>query len=160
MMLLICDQMLGRLARYLRMLGYDAPLARGLLRPLGPNEVFLTRRIKLVNKNQVLFIKHDRIDGQLKQAVSELGLAIDPGKWLTRCLGCNVRVQPLKREAAWGLVPDYIYHTSSGFTRCPECGKVFWPGSHAKRAGQHLHSLLNPDQVKPDQVKPDQPERA
>jgi len=139
---LLCDSMLGRLARWLRLLGWDAPLlARPPLR-LAPGEVLLTRRRRLAGRPGVILVEHDQVAGQLVQVVKELGLEIRPGAMFTRCLDCNRPVEPVSRDEVMGLVPDYTLHTAPGFTRCPDCGKVFWPGSHGQRARQRLQEML------------------
>jgi uncharacterized protein with PIN domain len=141
-MQLICDRMLGRLARYLRMLGYAAPLVQEPPLRLAGEHFFLTRRRKLMGKPSVLFIEHDLIQDQLSQVLADLELSPDPALWLSRCLECNEEVEHIPREKAWGLVPDFTYHNAPGFTRCPNCQKIFWPGSHAKRAMARLEALL------------------
>jgi hypothetical protein len=143
--------MLGRLATWLRILGYDAPL---LQRPpvfLPPGAWLLTRRQRLVGRPGTLLVRHDRLDDQLGQVLGELGLRPDPDRWFSRCLRCNRVVEPLTRQAAQGLVPDYTLATAEGFTRCPGCGKVYWPGSHGQRAGDKIQALLDglPEAVPP-----------
>jgi uncharacterized protein with PIN domain len=134
--------MLGRLARWLRMLGWDAPLVdRPPPRP-GPGEALLTRRASLAGRPGVVFVRFDRLEDQLRQVVAELGLRPDPERFFTRCLDCNLPVEPLPRSEAFGLVPEYILHTAESFTRCPGCGKAFWPGSHGARFREKLREIL------------------
>ncbi len=143
----ICDRMVGKLCRHLRMLGLDAPLVDEPPPHLGPGHVLLTRRRKLLGNPQVLFIKHDRLPDQLQQAFQELDLALRPALLFTRCIDCNLPVEPVAREEIWSQVPDYTYHNAPGFTRCPGCAKVFWPGSHTERARARLEAILNPSGV-------------
>ncbi len=139
---LLCDSMLGRLARWLRLLGWDAPLlARPPFRP-GPGEVLLTRRRRLAGRPGVILVEDDHLAGQLAQVVRELGLEPQPRRLFSRCLDCNLAVEPVSREEVMGLVPDFILHTAAAFTRCPGCGKVFWPGSHGRRARRRLAQML------------------
>ena len=134
--------MLGRLARWLRILGYDAPLLQRPPVRLAPNEILLTRRRSLGGKERVFFVRHDRVGDQLRQVVSGLGLEIDPKRFFSRCLECNQPVESISKDQAAGLVPDFTLHTAEVFTRCPECGKIFWPGSHGKRAARQLKEML------------------
>ncbi len=138
----MCDSMLGRLARWLRLLGYDAPLLKPIPAQAPPGESLLTRRRAWQGRPGVLFIRHDRLEDQLRQAMAELQLTPDPALFFSRCLECNVLVEPLERRAAAGRVPDFILDTAESFTQCPHCGKVFWPGSHGKKAGTRLAAFL------------------
>jgi uncharacterized protein with PIN domain len=136
------DSMLGRLATWLRILGYYAP---SLERPpviTPPGAWLLTRRQHLAGRAGVLLIRHDHLEDQLGQVLQELGLRPDPDQWFSRCLRCNRVVEPLERQAAQGQVPDYTLAIAEGFTRCPGCGKVYWPGSHGQRARERIQSLL------------------
>lgn len=135
--------MLGHLARWLRLLGYDAPQPKRLPAQAAPGEALLTRRRAWQGRPGVVFIKHDRLEDQLGQVLDELELTPEPRRFFSRCLDCNVPVEPLAREAAAGRVPDYILDTAEGFTHCLGCGKVFWPGSHGKRARERLAAILD-----------------
>ncbi|RJX33926.1 MAG: hypothetical protein C4525_08645 [Desulfarculus sp.] len=134
--------MLGRLARWLRLLGYDAPLLPEPPRTIAEDEVLLTRRLRLQGRPRVVFIARDHLEDQLRQVVSELGLAPDPKLFFSRCLDCNLPVEPIDRAQAAGLAPDYVLDTAQSFNRCPGCGRIFWPGSHGQRAAQRLTAIL------------------
>ncbi|MBI5523434.1 MAG: hypothetical protein HY910_12460 [Desulfarculus sp.] len=139
---LLCERMLGRLATWLRILGYDAPLIERPPAMTPPGAVLLTRRQRLAGRSGVLLVSHDRLEDQLRQVLGELGLRPQPNQWFSRCLACNQAVEPLERSEALGLVPDHTLATAPGFTRCPACGKIFWPGSHGQRAAQRIEALL------------------
>lgn len=139
---LLCERMLGRLATWLRILGYDAPLIERPPAITPPGAVLLTRRRRLAGRPGVLLVEHDRLEDQLRQVLGDLGLRPEPGQWLSRCLACNQAVEPLERAQAAGLVPEYTLATAPCFTRCPACGQVFWPGSHGQRAAQRIETLL------------------
>lgn len=134
--------MLGRLARWLRILGYDAPLLPRPPLSLAPDEVLLTRRRRLAGRERVFFVRHDRLQDQLRQVVKGLGLKMDPELFFSRCLDCNQPVEAISKDQAAGLAPDFTLHTAECFTRCPKCGKIFWPGSHGKRAVRQLKEML------------------
>jgi uncharacterized protein with PIN domain len=141
-MVLLTERMLGRLARWLRLLGHDAPILERPPARVPPGAVLLTRRVCLAGRPGVIFVKHDRVEDQLAQVAAELGLTVDPARLLCRCLDCNLPVEPIGRSQAAGLVPDYTLATAPCFTRCPGCGKVFWPGSHGQRALARLEEML------------------
>ena len=138
----ICDRMLGKLCKHLRLLGFDAPLVDDPPLHLKTGQILLTRRRKLLDKQSVLFIRHDRIDDQLKQVFAELELSLQPNLLFSRCIACNKTVEPVAREEIWGQVPDFTYHNAPGFTRCPQCGKIYWPGSHVERARIRFSAIL------------------
>lgn len=128
------DSMMGRLARWLRLLGYDAPLLEKPPLQIKKDQVFLTRRKAWQNKVGVVFVLHDRLEDQLAQVTKTLGLNYQPQKLFTRCLECNLTVQSVSPSEVQGLVPEYILHTAESFSQCPGCGRVFWPGTHVDRA--------------------------
>lgn len=141
-MQLLCERMLGRLARWLRLLGHDAPVLGRPPARVPPGAALLTRRVCLAGRPGVVFVRHDRLEDQLAQVASELGLAVDPARLFSRCLDCNLPVEAVPRDEAAGLAPDYTLATAEAFTRCPGCGRVFWPGSHGQRAWAKLEEML------------------
>jgi uncharacterized protein with PIN domain len=143
------DRMLGRLARWLRLIGQDAaygptggPLVR-LARSEG--RTILTRdRTLLRHPNvQLIFISSDHFRQQLQQVIHTFHL--DPYSGLfTRCTWCNRLVMPLTRDAAAAEVPPYVAATQRRFGRCPECGRVYWFGTHAELVQRELRGMGYP----------------
>ncbi|HYA51096.1 MAG TPA: Mut7-C RNAse domain-containing protein [Streptosporangiaceae bacterium] len=147
----LCDAMLGRLARWLRILGYDAAYADlpdDALVALAQAEgrVLLTRDTRLVRRPDVgphAFIRHDRVQDQLRQMTAAFGLR--PGRAGTRCLCCNVALEALPRDAAAGRVPPYVWRTQQQFVRCPACARIYWPGTHWDHMTRELSGLRPKD---------------
>ncbi len=138
----LVERTLGRLARWLRLLGWDAELV-DRVPPAGQGGwVVLTRRRALAGRPGVVLVAADDWQTQLAQLIRELGLVPRPEMRFTRCLDCNQPVAPLEREQAMGLVPEHVLHTAPHFTRCRGCGKVYWPGSHGQRAEAELEAIL------------------
>jgi uncharacterized protein with PIN domain len=137
---LLLDEMLGRLARWLRVLGYDAEWAAGRpddeLLGLAARErrLLLTRDTRLlarrlISRGQVsaCFVHDDHLLQQLVQLRADIGLrAVGP----PRCLVCNAELLPISRAAASSKVPDYVAATQTAFKECPRCRRVMWPGTH------------------------------
>ena len=143
---LIVDEMLGRLATWLRALGLDATLLpRGLgrveKRVLARGRIFLTRS-RDFKIGRTILIKSDDPARQLEEAVEGLGLDPDRLKPLSRCLRCNVILEEISPQEAEAVVPDYVVATQKRFKRCPACGRVFWPGTHHERMSARLDGLL------------------
>jgi uncharacterized protein len=148
----LADVMLGRLARWLRALGYDtlydatfddaplADMARQQDRILLTRDVELTRRRKL----RVLLIDDDKVMLQLRQVVRAFDLSDTAA--FTRCIECNAELQELDYADASTLVPSYVYQIQTRFRRCPHCGKVYWRGTHWTRMHNVLRELEDDEQ--------------
>ena len=133
--------MLGKLARWLRVLGYDTvyekivPDEQLIARALRHNRWVLTRDGCLARRN-ILHGRHtlitsDHLDGQLRQLRDELHLSLEPSTQRPyRCVRCNALLVRISQEAARPLVPPFVAAQYRNFTRCPDCGAVYWPGTH------------------------------
>jgi uncharacterized protein with PIN domain len=130
------DKMLGRLATWLRLLGYDATYLRHARRE---GRIVLTRqrRPRWPTDLPVLFIDGGDFRAQVRQVLHALHL--DPFALLfTRCTRCNQPVVATPRSAVAGLVPPYVLTTQEHFVRCPRCGRIYWPATHYA----HVHAEL------------------
>ncbi len=135
------DEMLGKLARWLRIMGLDVahrrPFPDQELLELATREdrVVLTRDTKLAGLNpppRVWFIEHDLPFHQLSEVVGRAG--IDPWeRAFTRCAMCNQALVDAGREEVAGQVPPFVYSTQTEYRRCTNCGRIYWPGSHRAR---------------------------
>jgi uncharacterized protein with PIN domain len=146
-----CDAMLGRLARWLRILGYDTAYARDLAdarvvaKAGAEGRVLLTRDTRLVARAGIglhLLVHANATDDQLREVVAAFGLSIDRARMLRRCVACNGAVEPVPRDEARGLVPPYVYGTQETFARCAACGRFYWPATHRDRILRRLEELL------------------
>ena len=135
----IADCMLGRLAKWLKILGFDV-----LYFPKAEDEdlvetsrcekrVLLTRDTGLIERSKKragrLFIESEDWREQVVQVLDEFDLwdSVRPN---SRCLACNRPLKPLPKARARNLVPPHILETAPSFAICPGCGRVFWPGTH------------------------------
>jgi len=134
----IADEMLGKLAKWLRTIGYDTTYYEegndiGLVqRALEEDRVILTRDTKLTERKlarKALLIKSNQTFEQLDQVVKELDLDVR-SKLFTRCILCNTELVYIKRADARYSVPVYTYLTQDEFYRCPNCGRTYWSGTH------------------------------
>ncbi len=135
------DAMLGRLARWLRMLGYDTAYEKVIsdeslvARVLTEQRWLLTRDRYLVQR-KVLRDRHtliisDHLQNQLRQLRSELHLDIDlSDKTASRCAECNVLLRPIPHAEAAHAVPAYVASQHGTFAQCPRCERIYWPGTH------------------------------
>lgn len=146
----VLDAMLGRLAHWLRAMGYDAvylgPAEDGRLLSLARAEsrVLLTRDAKLAQAAGRLgcLIRAEDVDSQILETVAKLGLSPDEAAWLSRCLACNTRLEARAKDAVRDAVPPRVFAGHHEFWRCPRCAKVYWAGSHADRILDRLARLL------------------
>ncbi len=135
----IADVMLGRLAKRMRLLGFDVLYDRTLsdneiLRlALEQNRVILTRDTALAARplaGNHLFIESDQVQEQLDQVRSSFPGALSP---LTRCSVCNAPLKRLAKQDVLDLVPIYVFETEEDFSRCESCGRIYWKGTHVGR---------------------------
>jgi len=128
------DGTLGRLAKWLRILGFDAAYPCK-----GPSKgrFFVTRRA-VPDQLGAVTVSDGNVFRQLKEVLEELGIQADPGQLMSRCLHCNVPVVAATSAAVAGKVPERVLKTAAEFHRCPRCGKVFWEGSHIERICKRL----------------------
>jgi len=145
--------MLGRLAKWLRILGFDVLFFSKIddrqVMQIGRQQqrTILTRDTHFAGckaAGDVFFIKSDHIFQQLEQMKEILDLH-DPDR-AERCITCNgLLLQVAERIAVRDLVPDYVYHTFERFTRCRDCGKVYWEGSHYENIRVRIRETLSED---------------
>ncbi len=134
----IVDCMLGKLAKWLKILGFDtlyfSKIEDSELLALAQKEkrTLLTRDNGLLAKSrriQTLFIESENWNTQVKQVLDSFNLWKDVSPY-SRCITCNVELKDLPRKAAKNLVSPFVYERASAFALCPQCGRVFWGGTH------------------------------
>ncbi len=137
----IADVMLGRLAKRMRLLGFDVLYDRAfddnavIRLSLEQDRVILTRDTALVARplaSRHIFVKSDDVRTQLEQILS----AVPPEETalpLTRCSACNHPLLGAPKAEIRDSVPGYVYDKYAVFLRCPSCGRVYWRGTHVNR---------------------------
>jgi uncharacterized protein with PIN domain len=142
--------MLGKLAKWLRVLGYDVIYLRQardaeILASLSEGRVLLTRgrRAETWSKQGSVFVVNaNDPKEQLREVVQGLGLAMVDHILFSRCLNCNSLLQTASREEVWERVPEYIWQVHDRFHRCGDCGRFYWTGSHSERMRQLLGRIF------------------
>jgi uncharacterized protein with PIN domain len=137
----IVDNNVGRLAGWLRALGYDTlfinPIEDGVLVEIAQRDgrVVLTKdtgimRRRVVTNGEVRALKIESDDWreQLAQVMHAFGLRTEPT--FERCMACNGVLESATREEALTHVPTYVHRTQEVFQRCSVCGKYYWHGTH------------------------------
>ena len=136
----VADVMLGRLSKWLRVMGYDAHyqpfykegIIDGLVRH---GRLLLSRNRRMIDKfNPSMLIVSEHVKIQLREILNKGHISLDSSQWFTRCLVCNTRLKKISMEEARAHIPEYIYtQNPSGMHFCSSCGRYFWPGSHKTR---------------------------
>lgn len=132
----VVDVMLGSLARWLRRLGYDTDYASTrddaeLVRiARAEQRVLLTRDRPLAQRRglRALWIASQSLDEQLRQVTTAFPLT--PDRCRPRCAECNSLLLSAEPSEVADRVPAYVLGQYQHFQRCPNCGRVYWPGSH------------------------------
>jgi len=143
----IVDAHLGKLARYLRMLGFDAAYERRfenseiIDRSLSEKRIILTRSPELLKHNRVThgcWVRHEDPLDQLLEVLRELDLSRQ-AKPFTRCMDCNGGIAEVEKAAIADRIDPLILQRFSEFRQCRDCGKIYWKGSHH----EHMARMIN-----------------
>jgi uncharacterized protein with PIN domain/sulfur carrier protein ThiS len=146
----VADAHLGRLARYLRMLGFDtlyedAVPDRQLVRiSRAGRRILLTRDRELLMHRELthgVFVRGDRPRKQLRYVVERLDLRSDCLPF-SRCMDCNGELEEIDRSAVRGEVPPTVVRTHQHFRRCAGCQHIYWRGTHYKRMLRLVDNVL------------------
>lgn len=146
----VAERTLGKLAKWLRLMGFDTlydPGGRYDKRPDPQTDgrIRLTRTTAqkgFASERGLIFIEADRVFLQLGQVIEGLGLTAADLNLFSRCLKCNTKIVAIDKSEALGLVPDYIFETVAQFSRCNRCMRIFWPGSHNRRVRERIADLF------------------
>lgn len=129
---------LGRLAKWLRILGFDAEYFSEdnsgslIIQALRDNRSVLTRNLKMPDMHgiKVLYIKSDHIKEQISQVLKELNIKPENCYMFSRCIVCNVELASIEKERVKDKVPEYVFKTQEDFVSCPQCKRIYWQGTH------------------------------
>jgi uncharacterized protein with PIN domain len=136
----LCDQMLGTLAKWMRIFGFDTFYANSEIddRELidickKENRILITRDktlIQIARRENIKTIEINTVDinEQIKKVISDR--EIDLKKVLSRCILCNTIVDEIKKDEVKSRVPKKVYYNNEKFWLCKKCDKIYWKGSH------------------------------
>lgn len=147
----LADRMLGKLARWLALLGYDARRAAdgevddAVLMAVARREgrVLLTRdrRMPPVQGLSVLVLRAQAFDEQLAEVLRAFALRPDPRRFFSRCSLCDARLLEVRREDILAELPERVRTCETRFYRCPSCRRLYWLGTHVERVRALLGRL-------------------
>ena len=145
----ICDDNLGKLAKWLRTLGYDTlffdPIEDGELvaRALKEDRVVLSRdtqlaRFKFKLGQNLLRIESDKPLEQLKQVLNQFKLKPNKELVFSRCSVCNEPLKKVEKEKIKDRLYPFVYKTQDHFVHCPECDRIYWSATHVENMTKKL----------------------
>jgi hypothetical protein len=148
----VVDVMLGRLARWLRILGFDAAYLRDardeVLVRLAENEerILLTKDAKLLERTRVngYLVRSRTWDDQLREVIAEFHLRPLIAAF-SRCVECNVTLVEVEKEKVRERIPPRVAERCEEFYLCPCCRRIYWMGTHVERMSEKLAGLLSDD---------------
>ncbi len=145
---------MGKLAKLLRLLGFDTTFFTGEDDSQMVNIAFREKRIVLTRDTHILerrivtsgrvkalLIKTDNAEEQLKQVVRELNLQ-NKLKPFTLCLECNCSLVVREKEEVKDRVPPYVFQTQKEYMECPQCHRIYWKGTHWSAMTKRLERLI------------------
>lgn len=147
----VADVHLGKLARYMRLMGFDTVYRNDLedqeivKLSLEENRVILTRDIQLLKNSSVThgyFVRSVKPSLQAREVVARFDLASSMKPFI-RCIECNGTIEKVDREKVQHLLPAKTRQYYDEFYRCDRCGKVYWKGSHYREMLKWLEGIMN-----------------
>lgn len=145
----IVDVNLGKLARLLRMLGFDANWRNDLNDPeiieisISEKRIILTRDIGILKNRKVTrgyFVRSDDPDIQIVEVLKRFEL-IRLIKPFTRCMECNEFLKEIRKEEISELLPSQASSSYVKFMQCAGCHKIYWGGSHYDKMLEYIKGL-------------------
>lgn len=147
----ISDSMLGKLARWLRLMGHDVVYKRDFdddeVISSAEGRVILTRDRELFERakkegRSALLLRSTDVKGQLMQLKEEVNLRLQDTPRLSRCPLCNKELEKIEKEKVRGKVPPKVFQNSE-FWFCSDCQKIYWEGGHWKDIREMVRYVQN-----------------
>ncbi|MEM2911017.1 MAG: Mut7-C RNAse domain-containing protein [Candidatus Bathyarchaeia archaeon] len=147
----IADGMLGKLTRWLRMLGHNVKYSNKLddsqLISIAKKErrILLTRDLELYQQAIAKGVQAFYMEGQteaerLAKLAKKFGINLDIDMATSRCPKCNTRVKPLPKEKVADKVEKTTFSYYNEFWQCPKCEQIYWQGAHWTRIRKTLET--------------------
>lgn len=134
----ILTKELGRLAKWLRILGFDTVyynqdnLSSLIIQALRDERIILTRNQRLPQARglKIVLIKNEKIKKQVEEILKTLKIKPEPGIMFSRCILCNTELVDIVKDKVKDKVPEYVFKTQEDFLTCPKCQRIYWQGTH------------------------------
>jgi uncharacterized protein with PIN domain len=141
--------MLGKLVKYLRILGFDTIYIKSMVMldrykyEKNPPVFFTKRRLQKPSYPNCIYIGSDNVIDQLAEIKDVIEPYIDMNAMMKRCIRCNSLLDDVKKDDIESLVPEFIFHANDVFKSCPFCKKVYWKGSHIEHMGERVKKIID-----------------
>ena len=148
MRFLVTDESV-RLARWLRLLGYDTvvvpwqPLSQLCTRAYNEQRVVVTRNTKVAGGClfRVVHLSSGALEEQLPQLIHALRLSIPEESIGSRCNCCNAELKIVAKPSIQDQVPPHVFQTQRRFLACPSCHRIYWAATHDQRIRRFLEQV-------------------
>ena len=152
----IVDHNVGKMAKWLRMAGFDAQLFTGaddaalIATAMDEHRILLTRDRRIMKRRDIvagripaILIESDHFTAQVRQVISVLKLDKKCLHPFTICLECNQPLEKRSKETVRNRVPAYVFLTQEHFAECPACRRLYWQGTHWQSMNREIEGMRN-----------------
>jgi hypothetical protein len=144
------ERTLGKLAKWLRILGFDTICQAGVsgdkfMDPAGKKRILLTRTKRVRDRStdrKLVFINSNDPFEQVREVLQALGIGAADARPFSRCTCCNTLTRQIDKDTVRSRVPDYVWETNPTFQTCGRCRRIYWPGSHIKRSNEIIERFF------------------
>ncbi len=149
----IVDHNVGKLVKWLRMMGYDTIFFTGeddwqmVMAALNEGRVILTRDTEVMRRGVIadgrlkaILIQSDVPEQQIRQVVETLDLDVKKGLF-TRCMEDNQPLKEILKADVKDRVPPHVFETQDKYVECPQCRRIYWKGTHWTAMLEKLETL-------------------
>ena len=150
----IVDNNVGKLAKWLRMMGYDTVFFEGIndshmvAKALAEGRVILTRDTEIMKRRLVtsgrlkaILINSNQPGPQMQQVINTLKLDCQ-FRPFTLCLECNQPLAEKTKDQVKDRVPPHVFRTQSQCMECPACHRIYWRGTHWESMTKELENFM------------------
>jgi hypothetical protein len=137
-MKLLLTRELGRLSKWLRILGFDCEyynqdnISSLVIQALRDSRIIITRNSRLPKSAgiKIVLIKSEKIKEQVPEVLGALKLKPSRSSMFTRCIICNRELVSVDKIKVKDKVPEYVFDTQENFVTCLKCKRIYWQGTH------------------------------
>lgn len=149
----LADEMLGKMARWLRALGVDVVYQtqfdddKILAQAKREGRLVFTRDHRLLKRLQSrripsVFVLHDRYEEQIREFFTHFPKFRSLNGLLSRCMECNELLETLSKEKVKDKVWPYVYETQENFSYCRRCDRIYWKATHVEKIIDRLKAIV------------------
>jgi len=151
-MKLLCDHMLGSLAKWLRIFGFDTFYPDSTTNDDFILQIATREKRLLISRDKELLIRAKKtlvpvleiqttnLTEQLQQVLKKI--PVDEEKILSRCTVCNTLLHSVEKETIKDKIPEKVFQTRNEFWICPSCSKYYWMGTHYENMREKINTLI------------------